>query len=76
MFFPLLSNVFTNIIKINELPVIRNNITKYTQTLALIIIYQANSMPQLHLTFELYPSNFNENVRAQRTFFGTKLKKF
>ena len=50
-FFPLFSNVFTNIVKIYELPNIYNKILKILLT---IIIYQINSMSQLHLAFELY----------------------
>ena len=55
MFFPLFSKVFTNILKVYELPKIYNKIPKYSQELVLtIIIYQANSMSQLYLAFELY----------------------
>ena len=55
-FFPLLPKVFSNILKIYELPKIYNNLAKYCQTLVLtIIIYQVNSMSQLHLAFELHP---------------------
>ena len=54
MFFPLFSKVFTNILKIYELPKINNMIPKYCRILVLtIIIYQANSMSQLHLGSEL-----------------------
>ena len=55
MFFPLYSKVFTNILKIYELPKINNTIPKYCQTLN---NNQANSMSQLHLAYtpaELYP---------------------
>ena len=66
MFFPLFSKVLTNILKIIELPKIHNKIPEYSQRLALIRInYRANSIPQLHLTFELYLTltlNFIENV--------------
>ena len=56
MFFPLFSKFFTDILKIYELPKIYNKKPKYCQTLVLtIIIYQANSMSQLHRAFELYP---------------------
>ena len=56
MFFPSFSKVFTNTLKIHELPKMYNKIPKYCQTLVLtIIIYQANSMSQLHLVSELYP---------------------
>ena len=56
MLFPLYSKVFTNILKIYELPKINNTIPKYCQTLVLtIIIYQANSMSQLQPASELYP---------------------
>ena len=74
MFFPLFSKVFTNILKIYELPKI-NNIPKYYQTIFLtIIIYQANSMSQLHLASEIYP--FIENVLlGAKDSLGTKLKK-
>ena len=48
---------FTNILKIYEEPKMHNTIPKYSQTFALtIFIYQANSMLQQHLAFELYPS--------------------
>ena len=54
--FPLFLKDFTDILKIYELPKIYNKIPKYSQTLVLtIIVYQANSMSQLHLPFELYP---------------------
>ena len=55
MFFPLFPEVFTNILKIYELRKINNTIPKYCQTLVLTIIYQANSMSQLHLASEPYP---------------------
>ena len=46
MFFPLFSKVFTNILKIYELPKIHNKIPNYTQTLVLTTItYQSNSLP-------------------------------
>ena len=51
MFFPLFTKVFTNILKIYELPEIYNKILKKLFT---IIIYQVNSMSQLHLVSELY----------------------
>ena len=51
MFFSLFSNVFTNILKIDELPRVYNKILKKLFT---IIIYQVNSMSQLHLASELY----------------------
>ena len=45
MFFPLFSKVFTDILKIFELPKIYRKIPKYLQTLVLtIIIYQAKSI--------------------------------
>ena len=54
--FLLFSNVFTDILIIYELPRIYNKILKYWQTIVLTrIIYQANSMSQLHLASELYP---------------------
>ena len=49
MFLPLFSNVSTKILKIYELPKICNKILKQLLT---IIIYQVNSMPQLHLASE------------------------
>ena len=51
MFFPLFSKVFTNILKIYELPKTYNKILKIFLT---IIIYQINSISQLHLASELY----------------------
>ena len=61
MFFPLLSNVFTNILKIYELPKIYNKIPKYCQTLALtIIIYQIPSKFIWLLNY--IPMNVIENV--------------
>ena len=55
MFFLLFSKVFTNILKIHELPKIYNKIPKYFYTLVFTkIIYQANSMSKLHLASELY----------------------
>ena len=61
MFFPLLSNVFTNILKIYELPKIYNKIPKYCQTLALtIIIYQIPSKFIWLLNY--IPMNFIENL--------------
>ena len=48
IFTNVLSKVFTDILKIYELPEIYNKIPKYCQTLALtIIIFQANSMSQV-----------------------------
>ena len=74
LFFSLCSKVFTNILKIYELPKINNTIPKYCQTLLLtIIIYQANSMSQLHLASELYPFIGNGPLGAKNSF-GTKLK--
>ena len=78
LFFSLCSKVFTNILKIYELPKINNTIPKYCQTHVLtIIIYQANSMSQLQLvSSELYPINFTENVAlGEKDSFGPKLKK-
>ena len=51
MLFLIFSNVFTNILKIYELPKIYNKILKKLLT---IIIYQVNSMSQLHLASEIY----------------------
>ena len=49
-------DVLTNILKIYELPKVNNRIPKYCQTLAwAIIIYQANSMSQLHMASKLCP---------------------
>ena len=60
IFTNVLSKVFTDILKIFELPKIFNK-PKYYQTLVFtIIIYQANSISQLHQAFDLYP--FIENV--------------
>ena len=56
MFFPLFSKVFTNTLKIYELPKINNTTPKYCQTLvSTIIMFQANSMSQLHLASEICP---------------------
>ena len=55
MFFPLFSKVFTNILKIYELPKTYNKILKYCQILFFTIItYQVDSMSQLHLVSDLY----------------------
>ena len=60
MFFPFISKVVTNILKIYELPKIYNKILK---KLSKIIIYQVIS-------------NFIENVHLRtKDLFGTKLKK-
>ena len=78
MFFALFSKIFSNILKIYDLPKINHMIPKCCQTLVLkIIIYQANSMPQLCLASELYPINFIENVPlGEKDSFGTnKLKR-
>ena len=57
MFFPLFLKVFTDILKIYELSKRYNKIPKYFLTLVLtIIIYQTNSISQIHLAFELYPN--------------------
>ena len=59
----LFPKVFTDILKIYELPKIYNKIPKYYQGLALtIMVYQVSSMSQLHLALELYPYNAIENV--------------
>ena len=56
MFLSIIFKVFTNILKIDELPKINNKTPKYCQTPVLtIIIYQADSMSQLHLASQLYP---------------------
>ena len=47
VFFPLFSNVFTNICKIYELPKRYNKKPKHSQTLVLMIIYQVNAMPKV-----------------------------
>ena len=68
MFFPLFLKVFTNILKIYELPKIQNEVLK---KLFIIIIYQINSLSRLHL-----PSELIENVQLEvKDSFGTKLKK-
>ena len=55
MFFPLFYTIHTDILKIYELPEINDEVPKCCQTVILtMIIYQANSMSQLHLAFELY----------------------
>ena len=55
MFFPLFLKVFTNGLKIFDLPKMYNKIPKYCQTpVFTIIIYQVNSTWQLHLASELY----------------------
>ena len=52
----MISKVFTDMLNIYEIPKMYYKKPKYSQTLALIIIvYNANSMSQLHLAFELYP---------------------
>ena len=49
-------NVFTDILKIYELPTIYSKKPKYCQILVLpITIYQANSMSQFHLGFQICP---------------------
>ena len=56
MFFSLFSKVFTDSLKVYEQLEIYNKISKYYQALVLtIILYQVNSMSQLHLGLELYP---------------------
>ena len=56
IFTNVLSKVFTDILKIYDLPKIYNKRPKHCQTFVLtIIIYQANSKSQLRLAFELYP---------------------
>ena len=68
MFFPFFSNVFTNILKIYELPKKCNKIVKKLFT---IIIYQVDFMSQLHLASELYW----KCTLGVKDSFGTKLKK-
>ena len=51
MLFPLFSIVFTDILKIYKVPKIYKKILR---KLFIIIIYQVNSMTQLHLASELY----------------------
>ena len=79
IFTNVLSKVFTDILKIYELPKLYNKMPKYCQTLILtIIIYQANSMSQLHLTFELYPpllTLLKMYPRAKKTLLVLKFKK-
>ena len=55
IFTNVFSKVFTDILQIYELPKIYNKEPKYCQAFVLtIIIYQANSMSQLHRAFELH----------------------
>ena len=62
MFVPLFSKVFSDILKIYELPKMYIKIPKYWQALVVtVVIYQVDSMSQLHLAFELYPINFIKN---------------
>ena len=69
IFFLLLSNVFTDILKIDELPKIYNKIPKYCQTLvSTIIIYHANSQCHNFIWLLNYtPINFIENVPLAET---------
>ena len=55
IFYPLFSKDSNDILKIYELPKIYDKIPKYCQMFLTIIMYQANSIFQLHLVFELYP---------------------
>ena len=56
IFTNVLSIVFTNILKISELPKTYNKIPKYCQTLILTkIIHQANSLSKLNRASEIYP---------------------
>ena len=77
MFFPLFSKVFTDILKIYELPKIYNKIPKYCQTLVLtMIMYQANSMSNLIWLLNYTPINFIENKQfGAKDSFGTKFNK-
>ena len=63
MLFPLLTKVFTDILKIYELPKIYNNRSKFCQKLVLtIIIYQANSMSNFIWLLNYTPINFVKNA--------------
>ena len=77
MFFPLFSKFFTDILKIYEQPKKYNIIPKYFQILVLtIIIYQTNSIPQLHLLLNYATTDFIENVPlGQGTFLALNFKK-
>ena len=68
MLFPLFWKIFTNILKIYELPKIYNKILK---KLFKIIIYQINSVSQIHLASDLY----GKCTLGGKNLFGTKLKK-
>ena len=68
MLFSLFSNVFTNILKIYELPKIYNKILKKLFT---IIIYQVNSMSQLHLVSEILLKMY---IWEQMTLLALKKK--
>ena len=80
-------NIFTNIIFItfkrfhqyfkDWWTKIHNKITKYTQTLVLIIfLYQVNPMPHLYLAFNYTSLNFTENVpEGTKDSFAPKSKK-
>ena len=79
MFFPLCPKVFADILKIYELPKINNTIPKYCQThVWTIIIYQANSMSQLHLASVFIPllTLLKTCPCKQRIFLALNLKKF
>ena len=54
IFYPLFSKDSNDILKIYEPPKIYDKIPKYYQIVLTIIIYQANSVFQLHQHFELY----------------------
>ena len=77
MFFPLFSKVFTDILKIYELPQIYNKIPKYCQTLALTtIIYQTRPILSPIWLLNYTPINFIENVLlGAKDSFGTKFLK-
>ena len=58
MQFALISKVLINILNVYKLVKAHNEICKYDKTLvSTIIIYQAKSMSQRDLAFELYPSH-------------------
>ena len=74
LFFSLCSKVFTNILKIYELPKINHTIHKYCQTLVwTIIIYQTNLCHNFIWLLSYTPINFIENVLlGAKDSFGTK----
>ena len=79
MFFSLFLKAFTNILKIyNYLKYIHGKIPKYSQAHVLtIIICQDNSVPQLCVAFELYPSElYWKLVLKQKGLFWQIIKNY